>query len=91
MILSKGQPNGNAAGGVKGLNNTFIAGYSRGSGNDFPRIALRPDGSPVVVWNDSSRHPLFGDYTDSATDGTRTYYIWSDGRLGIPQPFVDHS
>jgi hypothetical protein len=187
VILSKGQPNGNTAGGVKGLNNTFIAGYSRGTGNDFPRIALLPNGTPVVAWNDSSRHPLgdiylraasaalttlspirkvnddnsfalhflpavsvradgtictswydrrrsgptstltdyfadcrtaagtngvdkrittgstdwagtssainpnFGDYTDSATDGTRTYYTWSDGRLGIPQPFVDHS
>jgi hypothetical protein len=33
--------------------------------------------------------PNFGDYTDNATDGTHTYFNWSDGRLGVPQPFVD--
>ena len=33
----------------------------------------------------------FGDYTDNATSGTTTYYAWSDGRLGVPQPFVDSS
>jgi hypothetical protein len=33
--------------------------------------------------------PNFGDYTDNATDGTRTYFTWSDGRIGVPQPFVD--
>jgi hypothetical protein len=32
--------------------------------------------------------PNFGDYTDSAADGRHTYFIWSDGRLGVPQPFV---
>ena len=34
--------------------------------------------------------PNFGDYTDNASTGSTTYYTWSDGRLGIPQPFVDH-
>ena len=33
-------------------------------------------------------NPNFGDYTDNATDGVHTYFTWSDGRLGIPQPFV---
>lgn len=33
--------------------------------------------------------PNFGDYTDNASTGTRTYYTWTDGRLGVPQPFVD--
>ena len=33
--------------------------------------------------------PNFGDYTDNASSGNRTFYIWSDGRLGVPQPFVD--
>ena len=28
--------------------------------------------------------PNFGDYTDNATDGTNTYFTWSDGRPGIP-------
>jgi hypothetical protein len=32
--------------------------------------------------------PNFGDYTDNASSGNRTYYTWSDGRLGVPQPFV---
>jgi hypothetical protein len=33
--------------------------------------------------------PNFGDYTDNVSVGTRTYYTWSDGRIGVPQPFVD--
>ena len=34
-------------------------------------------------------NPNFGDYTDNWTTGTTTYYTWSDGRVGVPQPFVD--
>ena len=34
--------------------------------------------------------PNFGDYTDNASAGTTTYYTWSDGRIGVPQPFTDH-
>jgi hypothetical protein len=33
--------------------------------------------------------PNFGDYTDIDSTGTKTYFIWSDGRIGVPQPFVD--
>jgi hypothetical protein len=33
--------------------------------------------------------PNFGDYTDNASTGNTTYFTWSDGRLGVPQPFVD--
>jgi hypothetical protein len=32
--------------------------------------------------------PNFGDYTDNACTGTQAYFTWSDGRLGVPQPFV---
>ena len=35
--------------------------------------------------------PNFGDYTDNASTGLRTYYTWSDGRLGVAQPFVDRT
>jgi hypothetical protein len=35
--------------------------------------------------------PNFGDYTDNASSGSATYYTWTDGRTGIPQPFVDSS
>jgi hypothetical protein len=186
-VVSAGQPNGNAAGGVKSLGNVAIAGYNRGPGNDFPRLTLNPrTGDPVIAWNDASLHPLgdiwlrtarprltglgptqrvndddsfalhflpavsvrtngtictswydrrltgpdsartdyfgecrataqtpapdfrittgntdwantssisspnFGDYTDNTSRGTTTYFTWSDGRLGVPQPFVDH-
>lgn len=34
--------------------------------------------------------PNFGDYTDNASTGNTTYYAWTDGRIGVPQPFVDH-
>jgi hypothetical protein len=185
FVVSTGQPNGNAAGGVKSLNNVSIAGYSRGPGNDFPRLTY--DGAAnrlLVEWNDASLHPLgdiwlraltphlagrgrtqrvnddnsfalhfmpavsvrsdgticsswydrrlngadstrtdyfgecrtspttaardfrittggtdwagtsslidpnFGDYTDNTASGSTTYFTWSDGRLGVPQPFV---
>ena len=33
--------------------------------------------------------PNFGDYTDSDSSGATTYFLWSDGRLGVPQPFAD--
>jgi hypothetical protein len=181
-----GQQNSSLTGGVRSLSAQVIAGYNRGTGNDFPRIAYDPAINQVLVeWNDASLHPLgdiwmraltrqlqfsspivrvnddsdytlhflpaisvqdngticsswydrrlsgpdsaltdyfaecrsspgrnatdfrvttghtdwtntssliipnFGDYTDNATDGTRTYFNWSDGRLGVPQPFVD--
>jgi len=187
IILSTRQPHANRAGGVKSLDTVPIAGYSRGPGQDFPRLAIDASTHSVVfVWNDASLHPLgdvwlraapfglgrlgstvrvnddasyslhfmpavsvredgtictswydrrlhganstrtdyfadcrtsatrngedirittgatdwaatssqidpnFGDYTDNATDGTHTYFTWSDGRLGIPQPFTDH-
>jgi hypothetical protein len=185
-VVSLGQRNSNGAGGVKSLDAVVIAGFNRGTGQDFPRIAVNaPLKKVVVVWNDASAHPLgdiwlralpmslsitgpiskvnddnsfalhflpavsvrtdgstsvswydrriggadstrtdcfgeirptptapasdfrittgstdwngtsslitpnFGDYTDNASTGTRTYYTWTDGRLGVPQPFVD--
>ena len=168
------------------MDGVVIPGYSRGLGQDFPRIAVdAPKGKVIVVWNDASAHPLgdiwlrglpldltitgpiskvnddnsfalhflpavsvradgsiatswydrriggptsvdteyfgeirpaptgsgrdfrittgatnwnntgslinpnFGDYTDNASTGTTTYFTWSDGRIGVPQPFVD--
>jgi hypothetical protein len=32
--------------------------------------------------------PNFGDYTDNYAVGTTLYVAWSDGRLGVPQPFA---
>jgi hypothetical protein len=187
LRVSQGQLNGNPAGGVKSMVLEFIAGYNRGVGNDFPRVAYnRTTDRVIFVWNDSSHHPLgdifmrsvtpdfgtvssirkvndddsyalhflpavdikadgsictgwydrrrfggdspmtdyfgecrpnaftgttdfrvttgatdwtntssiiipnFGDYTDAGASGNTIYYNWSDGRLGVPQPMVDH-
>jgi hypothetical protein len=187
VVITKGQINATPVGGVRSLDATVIAGYNRGTGNDFPRIAFnRVSGRVIVAWNDASVHPLgdvwlrsysaslgnasaisqvnddsdftlhflpavsvrsnghictswydrrgfgpdsahtdyfgecrpsigsngadfrittgatdwtntssliipnFGDYTDNASAGTTTYYTWSDGRIGVPQPFTDH-
>jgi hypothetical protein len=187
VVISSGQVHGTPSGGTKSLDTVPIAGYSRGQGQDFPRLAINTHTHSVVfVWNDASLHPLgdiwlrsapyglgalgktvrvnddssyalhfmpavsvrsngtictswydrriggadstrtdyyadcradattnhpdvrittgstdwagtsslinpnFGDYTDNATDGTSTYFTWTDGRLGIPQPFTDH-
>lgn len=186
-VVTRGQRNSDRRGGVKSLDAVAIAGYSRGLGNDFPRIAYdAPEHKVVVVWNDASAHPLgdiwmralprnlalsgrihqvnsdrtsalhflpavsvrsdgsiatswydrrlagpnsarteyfgevratpranardfrittgpsdwtatssfidpnFGDYTDNASTKRTTYFTWSDGRIGVPQPFVDH-
>ena len=187
VVITKGQINATPVGGVRSLDATVIAGYNRGTGNDFPRIAwdrvrgraigavgrqapapARGHLAPLVLsiaWQPecdragerrlglqpalpagpvgsverahlhvvvrpapvrarlgryrllrrvSAQHrcqpgrlpdhhrpdgldehvtgivPNFGDYTDNASVGTTTYYTWSDGRLGVPQPFTDH-
>ena len=185
-VVTLGQRNSNGAGGVKSLDAVVIAGFNRGTGQDFPRIAVNgPMNKVIIVWNDASAHPLgdiwlralplslsitgpiskvnddnsfalhflpavsvrsdgaiatswydrrlngsdsartdyfgevrstttanasdfrittgntdwtntsslivpnFGDYTDNTSSGTTTYFTWSDGRIGVPQPFVD--
>jgi len=187
VVVTQGQLNSNGRGGVKSLDAVVIAGYNRGIGNDFPRVAFdAPLNQIVFEWNDASHHPLgdiflrsfnpnlssagairkvnddnsfalhflpavsirsdgsiasswydrrlhgpgstltdyfaevriapavqgtdfristgstdwnatssfitpnFGDYTDNASTGTTSYFNWSDGRIGVPQPFVDH-
>ncbi len=35
--------------------------------------------------------PNFGDYTDNFSQGSSTFYLWTDGRIGVPQPFADTS
>jgi len=44
-------------------------------------------------WLDDSSimSPNFGDYTDNSCDGNTPFFTWSDGRLGIPQPFVTNN
>jgi hypothetical protein len=54
--------------------------------------------SALSNWLDDSSLivPNFGDYTDAAVSvtgsppylGHAVYFAWSDGRLGIPQPFL---
>jgi hypothetical protein len=187
VVITKGQTNATPVGGVRSLDGTVIAGYNRGLGNDFPRIAwnrakdrvdaawndgslhalgdiwvrsftpdlgassvigrandgsdfalhflpglsVRSNGQICTSWYDRSRFgpdsartdytgecratprspgadfpistgstdwtntsslitPNFGDYTDNTSVGGTTYYTWSDGRLGTPQPFTDH-
>jgi hypothetical protein len=43
-------------------------------------------------WNGTSSTivPNFGDHTDNTATGNHTYFTWSDGRIGVPQPFVAH-
>ena len=50
--------------------------------------------APPLHWGRlSSKEPrVFGGNMDNKElgAGTTTYYTWSDGRLGVPQPFIDH-
>jgi hypothetical protein len=54
------------------------------NGKDFEITTVPTD------WTNTSSIiiPNFGDYTDNACTQTTTYFTWSDGRIGVPQPFV---
>jgi hypothetical protein len=59
-----------------------------------PRLTGTPAANTLVTstptdWNNVSSDivPNFGDYTDNYAAGGRLYIAWSDGRLGVPQPF----
>jgi hypothetical protein len=59
VVVTEGQLNSNAYGGVKSLDLVVVPGYNRGTSNDFPRIAWDANRNQVViVWNDASHHPL---------------------------------
>ena len=53
------------------------------------RDARITTGSTDWANTSSDLFPNFGDYTDNASTGNTTYYAWTDGRIGVPQPFVD--
>jgi hypothetical protein len=57
------------------------------AGNDF----MITTGASNWASTSTRIAPNFGDYTDNASTGGRTYYLWTDGRLGVPQPFADRS
>jgi hypothetical protein len=60
-----------------------------------PRTTSTPAANTLVTsvpsdWNSVSSDivPNFGDYTDNYIAGGRVFVAWSDGRLGLPQPFA---
>jgi hypothetical protein len=73
--------------------NTAVTDVNVALGLD-PRVASTPSANTLVTtvptdWNNVSSDivPNFGDYTDNYIAGGRLYEAWSDGRLGLPQPF----
>jgi hypothetical protein len=73
--------------------NTAITDVQAAVGFD-PRTAGTPTTNTIVTsvptdWNNVSSDivPNFGDYTDNYIANGRLYVAWSDGRLGLPQPF----
>jgi hypothetical protein len=58
-----------------------------------PRTTSTPANTLVTStptdWNSVSSDivPNFGDYTDNYIAAGRLFVAWSDGRLGLPQPF----
>jgi hypothetical protein len=72
--------------GVKSLDGTAIAGYSRGIGQDFPRLAFDVAAHAVVfVWNDASSHPL-GDIWLRSAPATLTTLGPAKETLQAPRP-----
>ncbi len=73
VVITKGQVNSTADGGVKSMVGVFISGYTRGYGQDFPRIAVDPvHGQVVFAWNDASLHPLGDIWLRTAPFGLAT-------------------
>ena len=59
IVVTLNQLNSTAYGGVKSLDLVPVTGYSRGTSNDFPRVAWNSSQNEVIiVWNDASHHPL---------------------------------
>jgi hypothetical protein len=62
--------------------------------NVDPRTTSTPPNVQVTNtatdWNAVSSDiiPNFGDYTDNYSVGITLYVAWSDGRMGLPQPFA---
>jgi hypothetical protein len=67
---------------------TDYFGEVRASPEDQGRDFRITTGSTDWLRTSALAIPNFGDYTDNASSGDTTYYTWSDGRLGVPQPFV---
>ena len=81
-----------------------VSWYSRQSGNTTLTDVLAssplstatgPSSNTTITtvssdWNAVSSDiiPNFGDYTDNFAVGSHDYVAWSDGRLGVPQPFM---
>ncbi len=66
----------------------------RGALGISPTLGSTPSANTLVTdtpsdWNSVSSDivPNFGDYTDNYIAGGRLYVAWSDGRIGVPQPF----
>ncbi len=73
--------------------NTAITDVQAALGLD-PKVTSTPSANTLVTtvptdWNNVSSDivPNFGDYTDNYIANGRLYIAWSDGRLGLPQPF----
>lgn len=73
--------------------NTAITDVQGAFGLD-PKTTTTPASNTLVTtvptdWNSVSSDivPNFGDYTDNYIANGQVYVAWSDGRLGVPQPF----
>ncbi len=73
--------------------NTAVTTVKGAIGLD-PRLTSTPSANTLVTtvptdWNSVSSDivPNFGDYTDNYIANGRLYVAWSDGRMGVPQPF----
>jgi hypothetical protein len=73
--------------------NTAVTDVQAALGLD-PKVTSTPSANTLVTtvptdWNNVSSDivPNFGDYTDNYIANGRLFVAWSDGRLGLPQPF----
>lgn len=75
-------------GGANSTRTDYFGEISAPSSGNVPDFRITTGSTD---WNATSSliTPNFGDYTDNASSGAVTYYLWSDGRLGVPQPFAD--
>ena len=88
-VVTLGQRNSNGAGGVKSLDAVVIAGFNRGTGQDFPRIAVNgPMNKVIIVWNDASAHPLGDIWLGHCRSASRSPGRSARSTTTIPSPCI---
>src|SRR5947209_6377566 len=77
-------------GGANSTRTDYFGEIRATADQDAPDFRISSDSTDWLATG-SVITPNFGDYTDNFSQAGTTFYLWTDGRIGIPQPFADNS